>query len=357
MKNKLFKIALALWCIPLVTTANIDPKLHGKFTKEKTIKKQFNVSSDALLKLENSYGNLHITSWDQNSTTIEVHIQTSCDNEKKAQQRLDQITVDFQATNAMVSAETIFGNNRWGWNDNNVSIQVNYTVKVPVNNKLDLSNDYGSIYLNQINGSTEIQCDYGSMKIGKLNSTSNDISFDYTSDATFDFINRATINADYSNFTIQDAKQIELEADYSNSSIKNVEMIDFSCEYGEINIEKAGKIIGEGDYLTTKIGHVEGAVNIEGDYGEIKITEMTPKAKDLTIKGDYTNVEIGYNPSYHFDITAELEYTKFKHDNNIQFNIKREKSTESYYQGHHGSKGKNSVQIDIEFGGLKMIRR
>src|SRR5690606_27419536 len=130
MKNKLFKIAIALWCIPLVTTANIDPKPHGKFTKEKTIKKQFNVSSDALLKLENSYGNLHITSWDQSSTTIEVHIQTSSNNEMKAQQRLDQISVDFQATNAMVSAKTIFSNNRWGWSGNNVSIQVNYTVKV-----------------------------------------------------------------------------------------------------------------------------------------------------------------------------------------------------------------------------------
>lgn len=357
MKNKLFKFVLVLLCIPLVTTASIDPKLHGKFTKEKTIKKQFDVSSDALLKLKNSYGNLHITSWDKNTTTIEVHIQTSSDNEKKAQQRLDQISVDFQATNTTVSAQTIFSNNRWRWGGDNVSIQVNYTVKVPVGNKLDLSNDYGTIYLNQINGSTKIKCDYGSMKLGKLNATLNEISFDYTSNVSVDYINGATINADYSNFTIHDAKKIELEADYSNSIFNNVELIDFSCDYGDVIIENVGKVIGSGDYLTTRIERVEGSVDIEGDYGGIKIKEITPKAGNITIDGDYTNVEIGYSEGYHFDITATLEYTDFKYDNNIEFSIKREKSSESYYQGYHGSKGKNSIKIDIEYGGLKMLRR
>src|SRR5690606_5154553 len=207
MKNILFKIALAFCCIPLVAMARIDPKLNGKFTKEKTITKEFKVNPDALLKLENSYGNLHITSWEQNTTTIEVHIQTSSDNEKKAIQKLDQININFQASGSLVSAKTIFNDNNWGWNGNNVSIQVNYTVKVPINNRLDISNEYGAIYLNEINGTTEIQCDYGSMEIGKLNSTTNELSFDYTSDVSIDYINSARIEADYSSFNILHAKR------------------------------------------------------------------------------------------------------------------------------------------------------
>lgn len=356
MKNILFKIALSLWCIPLLAMPRTDPKLNGKYTKEKTIKKEFKVNSDALLKLENSYGNLHITSWQQNTTTIEVHIQTSSNSEKKAQQKLDEISIEFQGSSSMVQAETIF-NNSWGWNNNNVSIQVNYTVKVPINNRLDLSNDYGTIYLNEINGTTEIQCDYGGMQIGKLNAPSNDISFDYTSDASFDYINSANINADYSSFYIQNAEQLNLEADYSKSTIGKVGTMDFSCDYGDISIENANKITGEGDYLTTRIGRVVGDVSLGSDYGDIKIKEMAPKAGNLLIDGDYTNVEIGYNSDYHFDITAELEYAGFNGDNDFEYRIRREKSSDSYYEGYYGSQGKNTVKLNIEYGGVKMIKR
>src|SRR5690606_7239164 len=283
MKNILFKIALCLWCIPLFATASTDPKLNGKYTKEKTIKKEFKVNSDALLKLDNSYGNLHITSWDQNTTTIEVRIITSSNSEKKAQQKLDEISIEFQGSSSQVSAKTLFNDNGWGWSSNNVSIKINYTVKVPINNRLDLSNDYGSIYLNEINGSTKIQCDYGAIQIGRLNTASNDISFDYTSDASFDYINRAVINADYSSFFIQNAEHIDLKADYTKSKINTVENINYSCDYGDVVIENVNYLIGQGDYLTTRIGRVEGDVNLKGDYGDIKIEEMTPQAGNLTI--------------------------------------------------------------------------
>ena len=357
MKNILFKIALAFWCIPLVAMARIDPKLNGKFTKEKTIRKEFKVNPDALLKLENSYGNLHIKSWEQNSTTIEVHIQTSSNNEKKAIKKLDEISVNFQASSSMVSAETIFNDSNWGWVGNNVSIQVNYTVRVPINNRLDISNDYGGIYIDEINGATEIKCDYGSMEIGKLNSTTNELSFDYTSDVSIDYINSARIEADYSSFNIQNAKRISLEADYSKANMVSVDNLDFTCEYGDIVIENTNKVIGEGDYLTTRIGRVGGDVSLNSDYGNIKINEMSSKAGNLTINGDYTDVEIGYNSGYHFDITAELEYVEFRGDNDFEYSIRREKASDSFYQGYYGSKGKNTVKLNIEYGGLKMIKR
>ncbi|WP_417360453.1 hypothetical protein [Galbibacter sp.] len=357
MKSTLFKIALCLWCIPLCAIAKTDPTLTGKYTKEKTIKKEFKVNSDALLKLENSYGNLYITSWDQNTTTIEVVIQTSSDSEKKAQEKLDEISIDFEGSSSMVLAKTIFDDSGWGWSSKNVSIKVNYTVKVPKDNKLDLSNDYGSIFLNEINGSTSIQCDYGSMEIGRLNSSSNDISFDYSSDVTFDYITSAKIDADYSSFHVQNAGQIDLEADYTKSKINKVDNINFSCDYGEVTIKNAINVMGQGDYLRTKIGNAAGSISLNSDYGDITIEEMTPEAENLIIDGDYTNVAIGYNSGYHFDLMAKLEYAQLRSNNDIQFSIKREKPSSSYYEGYHGSQGKNTVKLNIEYGEVQINKR
>jgi hypothetical protein len=332
-----------------------NPQLKGKYIKEKTIERSFGVNSDALLLVENCIGNLHITSWDQNKTIIEVHIQTSSDNEKKAQKKLDQIGIAFQGSRSMVKAQTIYDKNI-SWSDQNVSMQVNYTIKVPVNNTLELDNEYGTIYLNQINGNTKIKCKYGSMQIGRLNGPTNELSFDYCSDVSFDYIKNAVINADYSEFYIQEATRIYLESDYSQSKLAKVEDIDFDCEYGEISLENATNVRGDGEYLDIEIGSVYGDVNLSSDYGDIEINELTQKAGNLTITADYTDVAIGFNSSYPFDLIAELSYANLRGFDDFEYTIKREKSSSSYYEGYYGNKGENTVKLDIEYGGLKMIK-
>lgn len=91
-----YKIALILLVLPLSLLAN--GKMNGKYTKEKTIKKEFTVNKDALLKINNKYGNLHITSWDQSRTVIEVHITTNGNDESKVTQRLSEIDVLLSIT-------------------------------------------------------------------------------------------------------------------------------------------------------------------------------------------------------------------------------------------------------------------
>ena len=83
MKTLLYKYTiLAFLLAPIIGLGNNEnPK--GKYFKEKTIKKEFSVNSDALLKINNSYGNLNITSWNENRVLIEVHIKTNGNNEER----------------------------------------------------------------------------------------------------------------------------------------------------------------------------------------------------------------------------------------------------------------------------------
>jgi len=206
MKTILYKYTtLLLIAIPMVLSAHEgNPK--GKYTKEKTIKKEFNVNSDALLKIKNSYGNLNITSWNEDRILIEVHIKTNGNNEDKVQRKLDEIRVDFENSSSMVSARTIFSDrgSNWGWNwgKSNVNMQVNYTIKLPVKSSVHLNNDYGSIILDRIDGHAKINCDYGRLEIGELRGRNNELNFDYTSKSEIEYMNSGSIKADYSGFTI-----------------------------------------------------------------------------------------------------------------------------------------------------------
>ncbi|TMU56027.1 hypothetical protein [Flagellimonas algicola] len=358
MKTLRYKyVFLTLALLPLMLVAN-NGKLKGRYTKEKTIKKEFNVNSDALFKVRNSYGNLNITSWNEDRVVVEVHIKTNGNNEEKVQDRLDEIDVDFENSSSLVSARTMFGDRgkSWGWKwgrRNNVSVQVNYTVKIPVKNSVSLSNDYGNIYLDRVDGHAKISCDYGKIDIGELRGRNNELRFDYTSRSNFEYINSAEIIADYSGFTVEKAGNLIIKADYTNSVVREMENLEYASDYGSLEVNEVNNVSGNGDYVGVKLGTVHGDVSITSDYGSLKINQMASDAGDVNIKTDYTGMKIGYHPDYHFDFEISAEYAGVSGKEAFEINISKEKSSEKYYKGYYGSENSgNTVLITTDYGGI-----
>jgi len=346
--------------LPIALMANnYDGGLKGKYTKEKTIKKEFDVNASALLKVRNSYGNLNISSWNEDKVMIEVHIKTNGNNEEKVQNRLDEIDVDFENTSDLVSAITRFGDKgrNWGWSwkgkNKNVNVQVNYTVKLPIKNSVNLSNDYGNIYLDRVDGHAKISCDYGKMEIGELRGRNNELRFDYTSRSTFEYINSAEIIADYSGFTVEKAGDLKINADYTNALVKEMDNLSYSSDYGTMEVNSLKSVEGSGDYISIKLGEVHGDVKITADYGSLKIAEMADDAGDINVRSDYTGIKIGYNSGYYFDFDITTEYAGVSGLDNFEVQVKKVKSSEKYYNGYHGKDNSgNVVQIDSEYGGV-----
>lgn len=350
---------LLLLVSPLTLLAN-DGKLNGKYTKEKTIKKEYSVNADALLKVSNSYGNLNITSWNENRVVIEVHIKTNGNNEEKVQNKLDEITVEFEGSSSMVSARTNFENNKsWGWNwgNSNVNMQINYTIKVPVKNSVTLSNDYGSIILDRIDGHAKINCDYGRLEIGELRGRNNYLNFDYTSKSSIGYMNSGEIQADYSGFTINKAGDLIIRADYTNTTVIEMENLQYSSDYGNIDIGKVKNIQGNGDYIDVKLGEVSGSVDISADYGSIKINELTAEAGNVKISTDYTGVKIGYSAQYYFDFEISTNYAGVSGKDDFEISISKEKSNENYYKGYYGKQNNGKlVYITSDYGGISFTK-
>ena len=363
-RTLLFKyISLTFLMVSSFTvSATYGGGMKGKYTKEKKINKEFSVNSDALFKVKNSYGNLNITSWNENRVVIEVNIKTNGNNEEKVAERLNEIDIDFENSASLVSAMTRFGdrNNNWGWNwgkRNNVSVQVNYTIKLPVKNSVHLNNDYGNIYLDRIDGHAKINCDYGKMEIGELRGRNNELRFDYTSRSTFEYVNSAEIIADYSGFTIEKAGDLKINADYTNAVIKEMGDLSYTSDYGSMEVGSVQSISGNGDYFGVKLGRVYGDLSITADYGSIKIDKMTAEAGDLSIKSDYTGIKIGYDPGYHFDFEISAEYAGVSGKDDFTINISKEKSGDKYYKGYYGEPNSgNTLNITTDYGGVSFYK-
>ena len=90
-----YRILVAFILLPMVALAT-DRGFKGKHTKEKTIHKEYNVNADALVKINNSYGNIDITTWSENRVVIDVKITTNGNNEEK-------VILDYQETRLLLS--------------------------------------------------------------------------------------------------------------------------------------------------------------------------------------------------------------------------------------------------------------
>lgn len=359
MKTTLYSLLTAFLLVPLVSSVN--PEFTGRFTKQKKIKKEFNVSANDLLKIENSYGNIDVTTWDKNQVVIEVVIQTNGNDEEKVQERLEEIEVAFNQTAGEVSAKTLFEKEESSWLSNlfgsssNVNMEINYRIKAPATNNVSLVNDYGGISLDNLKGNANISADYGRILIGELHGENNILNFDYTRNSTIGFVKRAKINADYSEFVIDEAGTLDLSADYTESVIHKVENISFNNDYGSLKIDKLRNIKGQGDYLGVKLGGVYRSLDLNMDYGSLVVERIMGSLKEFDVESDYTSIKIGYDKSAPFSFEVATAYGGISgiNDEGFTINTRNQSSGDNYYKGHYlsGNTG-GRINIDSSYGSV-----
>ena len=355
-----FKTLIILIFLPAMLLANFK-EFNGKYTKEKTLKKEYPVNNDAELNVSNSFGNIDIVTWNENRIVIEVHITTNGDNEEKVQQKLDEISVEFSGSASLVTAKTKFKDRKgswswWGNKNKNVQMEINYTIKLPITNSVDLNNDYGAISLDKLDGIAKINCDYGQLLIGELRADNNNINFDYTKNSNIAFMKSGKINADYSGFTLEKAERLELNADYTKSEIHELTSLNFNCDYGKVIVQKSTDVNGRGDYVTTRIGSLSGSLTLNADYGSIKVDELTQTAKNVEINGDYTGIKLGFSSGYNFDFNIDLTYASFNGDDLVTVTKSAKDNGRKSYSGYHGTHSSgNTITIKTNYGGVSFL--
>lgn len=356
----LFNTLLILLLAPTILMAT-NPKFKGKYTKTKTLNKEYTVNAEAGLRVDNSYGNIDIVTWNQNKVMIEVTITTNGNDEEKVQEKLDKIDVDFSGSASLVTAKTLFGdkkNSSWSWwgnKNNNVKMEINYSIKLPVTNSVDLNNDYGAINLNKLQGNAKINCDYGQLNIGELMAENNYLNFDYTKNSTIAYMKSGKINADYSAFVLEKTDYLELNADYTRSEVEEVQELNYNNDYGKLYVGTAGSIIGRGDYIPLRVKSLSGELNINSDYGSIEVEKITAAAKNITIRSDYAGIRLFFDPAYSFDFVVDLSYASFDGDSALEITHSTKDYTNKNYKGYHGSKNSgNMININSEYGGVTL---
>jgi hypothetical protein len=325
------------------------------YSKQKSINKTYIVNPDATVVVNNSYGSITVTTWNEDIIELDIIIKVSGNNEKWVNQRLDDIDVDINALKAIISATTILGNSGYQNQGRNNSFEINYILKIPKNGSVQLSNKYGNIITTDLYGNVDIKCKYGKVTLGKLWNSSS-IQMDYCSNSVIAFIKTGIINAKYSNLKIIEIDKLDLISDYTDVEIIESDFLKYNSKYGKINIKNIKTLDASGNYLTIRLGEIFNSLKLNTKYSSLKIDSINTRANKVAITSEYTGITIGFDPNFAFDFNISLKCANFKFDNELDFYSKEEVSNSKKYNGFYKKKGLNNLTIVSDYGNVTLTK-
>ncbi len=161
-------VLLALALAPVLGMAKDGDNIE----KKRTISKSYNVGPDDRLSIENSFGDVVITTWDKNEIQVEIEIGVNASSEEKAQQMMDLINVKDNQGGHDISFKTdighMSGKDNWNKNEGARKFYVDYKVTMPSKNPLRIENSFGKINVPNYDGSASLTSKFGELTTGKL---------------------------------------------------------------------------------------------------------------------------------------------------------------------------------------------
>jgi hypothetical protein len=350
--KKQCKILILFILIPFLGHAIDNDFLH---LKEKNIKKAYYVNPNAILSIDNSYGTILVTTWNEDKIEIDISIKVSGDNKNWVNQRIETIAVDIVALKGMISAKTILGNSNYKAHGKNNNFEINYTLKIPKNGSVKLNNKYGNINTSDLFGEADIKCKYGKVTLGRLSGNSS-IQMEYCSNSSIAFLKNGMVTAKYSNLKIGEVTKLDLISDYTDIEIEQSDAIKYNSKYGKIRIQNVKTLDASGNYLTIKIGEVFDYLKLNTKYSSLAIQSINAKANSVTIVAGYTGINIGYHTNFAFDFNVLLKYANFKYESDLEIDSKEEVSNSKKYSGFYKKKGLNNLNIISDYGNVTLTK-
>jgi len=324
-----FKILALAALIALPAMSRAGQKADGS-EKIKTISKSYNVSATEKLRIENSFGDVQINTWDKNEFKVDVEMYAKGNSEERAQYILDHIKVTESQSDNTVRFKTdihINGGNHDGddndndgdddkdnnnnrnrnrHNNNNQQFHVNYVVYMPATNPLSLENSFGKTTVPDFKGSANLTSKFGSLTAGNLS---------------------------------------------------NVESIAVEFGKAEIGDVHNGKLTFKFDDRT-EIGKLSGSIKLNIEFSGHVQFNVSNNIEELTLNESYSSIRMIVQKELSADFSIHTSFGSFH--NGTEFNISATKDDDDNgphfdkdYTGTLGG-GKAKIKVKSSFGDVKL---
>jgi hypothetical protein len=307
-------VLIAFALAPFLSMANTGDNIE----KKRTISRSYAVGPDDRLSIENSFGNVTISTWDKNEIRVDIEIGVRANTDEKAQRMMDQINVTDHQSGKDIGFKTEIGNMGKGkdnGNEDGRKFYVDYKVSMPSKNPLRIENSFGKINIPDFAGTASLTSKFGELTTGKIpNAKLIHVEFGKAvigqlnnADVVFKFNSKSTIAGLSGNtkVDIQFCSQVSLFVDksisdlslfqsYSTIDLKVPEDLsarfDIYTNFGSFKNKTDFNISAENEDESSgpkfdrnysgKAGSGSAKIKIKSSFGSVRVSNDTDKSVD-----------------------------------------------------------------------------
>lgn len=353
----------------LRTSVNLDQ------TFTKVFEEHFTLSEGGKVDIENIHGTVDIDTWDVSEVEIVVTVEVDAASESKANGMLDRINVSFNNGDRYVSAETEIDSKKsfwrlvqswWGEED----VRINYQVKMPKSANLEISNKYGDIDIEDIDGEVSIDQKYGNLSIAHV--TNNlELSLGYGHGVIaranrikaeigyyklrVDDANEVNIDSKYSGITIESANRLSANSAYDGYHLGDIGVFKSAGKYDKIDAKKIEELEIVTKYTKIEIDLLTIGLKAQLSYGGLEVDQTHPSLTKIHVESRYTDIDIDTETLEDFTLDILGRYVKVSLPAGLQFTKDLRENNEIEALGYLGSANSNtSLKFDANYGKIRL---
>ncbi len=279
----------------------------------KRVTKEFVSNASTTLDVSNLYGKITLKTWDRSFVHIDALVTVKSNSKSKAQEKLDEIAIILKQAGNNISAVTEISSASSSWwsswwnNSNNVDIEINYTIQLPENLKINLENKYGNIYLPDYKGKTSIILKYGNLEgrnidndlllelsygkatMGSVTNIVGDIAY---SDYRGIHSNTVKITSKYSKIILDDVKTMTSSSKYDHYKLGDVASLTMTGAYDDLQISSLTSGTVNVKYSGVEISSLSNILNMDISYGSLVISNLKTSFKSMNISTSYAPIKL-----------------------------------------------------------------
>jgi len=328
--------------------------------------KEYDVNEKTLLVLSNKYGNVNVTNWEQDRVSIDVKITVDQRKEDEARALLEDINVSIDKHDNTIEATTEFARNfnrsggLFSFGDDSKEFTINYEVKMPRYLNLELENNYGDVFINEITGRADISVKYGNLKANKIlrdnSKPLSQVNLAY-SNGSIGEVNWLKITLKYTpnNCNIEKAKALIAVTKYSKLNVQQASSLVCESKYDNYRLGSLSNLVCEAKYTDFRVDRVSKKIDVVSQYGDFEVSKVPMEFEKIKVDNKYGRVNIGIDKNASYQLKGEANYA------DIDFpgsgNVSRiEKNTETKVSGRVGKdeNTKSEVHIMTQYGNVHL---
>lgn len=281
--------------------------------KTKVINRSYTVTPDDKLQIYNQFGNVTVSTWDQQKITVDIEIGARARSDEKAQEILDRLDVREDKGDHLIGFNTKVGEihgQSGSRHDNNGgdnrTFYIDYIIHMPAGNPLEVHNDFGPTQIPDFKGLVNLTSRYGSLIAGNL------------------------------------ANVGSIDVQFGKATIGNV-------NNGKIQLQYDGP---------SRIGKISGNVHISSEFSSNLQINVGEGIQQLTVTESYSGVRMVVDKNLSAQINIHTNFGEFHNETEFTIHERHEgdETGPTFDRDYSGTVGEGKAQIKVksEFGSLRL---